>query len=306
MNEYLATLPFDLYELSLFHLVVKHRSFTRAAELAGLTQSAITRQMQGLEDSLGLDLLERTTRSVRVTSAGEFLFRESIKLLGDVDQSLRRLKEDFGKARKEVRIGVSRSVTLSHLPGLFHANLRRSPLVNHRVTSMVSSEILSALEANDLDVGVMCSSPRVPKTLAVTHRFADAFTLISSRERAAGFPAATNSPKARLAWLENQPWLMIDPQTNTGALLDKWLRRAGMKVEPTMRLDNFDLIITLAALGLGISIVPIRALALHGRRRSLVRLRWPDRFTRELVVIVRRHRQQPEHLRNFVANILFG
>src|SRR5215510_10786879 len=102
MHEYLATTPFDLYELSLFQLVVKHRSFTKAAELAGLTQSAITRQMQGMENSLGIELLERTTRSVRPTAAGDYLFHESAKLLGDVDQSLRRLQEDFGQARKEV------------------------------------------------------------------------------------------------------------------------------------------------------------------------------------------------------------
>lgn len=72
MHEYLKTAPFDLYELYLFHLVVKHRSFTKAAEAAGLTQSAITRQMQGMEASLGIDLLERTTRSVRVTRAESF------------------------------------------------------------------------------------------------------------------------------------------------------------------------------------------------------------------------------------------
>ena len=45
MHEFLKTSPFDLYELYLFHLVAKHRSFTKAAEVAGLTQSAITRQM---------------------------------------------------------------------------------------------------------------------------------------------------------------------------------------------------------------------------------------------------------------------
>ena len=54
VNQFLSKVPFDLYELALFHLVVKHRSFTKAAEIAGLTQSAITRQMQGVENSLGL------------------------------------------------------------------------------------------------------------------------------------------------------------------------------------------------------------------------------------------------------------
>src|SRR3990170_1035189 len=110
MHRFLSTVPFDLYELALFHLVVLHRSFTKAAEIAGLTQSAITRQMQGLETSLGLDLLERTTRSVRVTPAGEFLFHESARLVGDAEESLRRLREEFAGARKVVRVGVSRSI----------------------------------------------------------------------------------------------------------------------------------------------------------------------------------------------------
>src|SRR5688572_22455323 len=156
MNDFLATTPFDLYELSLFQLVVKHRSFTKAAEVAGLTQSAITRQMQGMESSLGIDLLERTTRSVRITPAGEFLFRESARLLGDVDQALRRLKENFADARKEIRIGVSRSIGLAYLPGFLHANLRRAPAVGYRVSFQASAEILRLLEANELDVGVIC------------------------------------------------------------------------------------------------------------------------------------------------------
>src|SRR5688572_827527 len=142
MNDFLATAPFDLYELSLFHLVVKHRSFTKAAGVAGLTQSAITRQMQGMENSLGIDLLERTTRTVRITPAGEYLFRESARLLGDVDQALRRLKEDFGNTRKEIRLGVARSIGLAHLPGLLHANLRRAPSIGYRVSYQASADIL--------------------------------------------------------------------------------------------------------------------------------------------------------------------
>ena len=72
-----------------------------------------------------------------------------------------------------------------------------------------------------------------------------------------------------------------------------------------MELDNFDLIINLVALGVGVSLVPQRALALYGRRRALVRLPWPKRFARELVVVVRRQRQTPEHIQRFVENILF-
>src|SRR5436190_11988115 len=112
MHRFLNTVPFDLYELALFHLVVRHRSFTKAADIAGLTQSAITRQMQGVENSLGLQLLERTTRNVRATPAGDFLYREAARLLGDVEHSLDHLAQEFAGARKEIRVAVSRTIGL--------------------------------------------------------------------------------------------------------------------------------------------------------------------------------------------------
>ena len=305
MNEFLNTSPFDLYELSLFRLVAKCRSFTRAAQAVGLTQSAITRQIQGMEKSLGVDLLERTTRTVRLTQPGEFLFRESVRLLGEVDQSLRRLKEDFINARKEIRVGVSRSISLAHLPGLFHANLRRHPQTVCRVAYQASAEILSALEVNELDVGVLCPPTRLPRTLRLTHHFMDAFTLIASAELLPQFAALTKSRAATNAWLVRQPWLLLDENTNTGKQLQKWMVRTGLKVEPAMQLDSFDLVITLASLGMGIGFVPIRALALYGRKRTLVRLPLPQRFEREIYVVMRRHRQQPPHVAEFVKNILF-
>jgi hypothetical protein len=66
VNQYLATVPFDLYVLHLLQLVARHGSFTKAA--SGADASAITRQVQGVESRLGV--LERTTRSVVVTDAG--------------------------------------------------------------------------------------------------------------------------------------------------------------------------------------------------------------------------------------------
>lgn len=305
VNDFLATAPFDLYELSLFQLVVKHRSFTKAAEAAGLTQSAISRQMQGMENSLGIDLLERTTRSVRATQAGEFLFHESARLLGDVDHSLQRLREDFGSARKEIRLGVSRSIGLAYLPGFFHANLRLAAKVSYRVSYQGGGEILSALEANELDLGVLCPPPRLPRTLSITHRFTDAFTLIAPTDSANGFKSAGRSKASRLAWLSKQSWLLLEESTNTGRELRKWMTRSGLKVEPAMQLDSFDLIITLVSLGMGASFVPMRALALYGRKKTLTRLPLPGRFERELVVVMRKHRERPPHLVEFVENVLF-
>jgi DNA-binding transcriptional LysR family regulator len=304
MHQFLATVPFDLYELALFQLVVKHAGFTKAAELAGLTQSAITRQIQGIEAGLGVKLLERTTRQVRLTPAGAYLYREAARLLGDVEQTIDRLAQEYAGARKVIRVGVSRTISLSYLPGFFHANIRQLPQVGYNVTHQQSQEIVSALEANEQDVGLFCRDRRLPVTLRVTHRFTDAFTLIA--------PIAASSElqsirklDSRLDWLKRQNWLLVDEQSNTGGQLRPWMRRIGLRVEPMMQLDNFDLIINLVALGMGVSFVPIRALALYNQRHKVARVALPTKFTREVVVVVRKSRELPQHLEQFIENILF-
>jgi DNA-binding transcriptional LysR family regulator len=305
MHDYLTTVPFDIYELHLFHLVARHRSFTKAAEIAGLTQSAITRQMQGMERSLGLDLLVRTTRIVRTTEAGEFLFRESARLLGDVEQSLQRLREEFAGAKKQVRVGVSRSIALSYLPGFFHANIRRSPEIGCRLSHESDKDILLALEANELDLGVLCPPTRLPRTIRITHKFNDAFTLIVPVEAAEAFAALPANRKARDQWMAEQKWLLLENNSNSGQRLRAWILKQAWQIEPTMELDNFDLIVNLVALGMGVSFVPIRALALYGQKRTFERVHLAERFTRELAVVVRKHRKMPQHLEQFVENVLF-
>ena len=303
MNQFLATVPFDLYELALFHLVVKHRSFTKAAALAGLTQSAITRQIQGIERALGVDLLKRTTRSITLTPAGEYLSGEAARLLGDVESSLRWLQQEFANAPKEVRVNVSRSVGLAYLPGFFHANLRKVQNVTYRLHFSRSDEILLALEADEQDIGVLNPPRRLPTSLQVTHRFEDVFTFIAPAERAAEHNALSAS--RRRDWFTAQQWFLYDEDSNTGRQLRNWLRKEGLRLRTQSQFDNFDLIINLVSLGMGCSIVPVRALALYAQKKKIHRLNYPGRFTRGLVVVSRRRQKPHGHVSTFVSNILF-
>ena len=300
MQQYLATKPFDLHALHLFHLVVKHRSFTRAAREAGLSQSALTRQMQSLEGRLGLDLINRTTRSVEVTEAGQYLAAEAARLIGGVTATLDGLHAAFGSARPEVRVSVSRTLAMAHMPGLFHANRQRHPEIACRVSYHAGNSILTALDANETDIGVLCPPAKLPDSVKITHRFKDRFELIA--------PAALVAPKRadRLKfWLQQQSWLMLDAATNTGQLLRRWMKRNSLAVTPAMELDSFDLIINLVASGYGVAFVPRRALALYRRKESLVTLPLAEQFEREIVVLTRKHRKLPPHVAEFVKNILF-
>lgn len=306
MHEFPRDPGIDVYGLHLFRLVAEIGSFTRAGRLAGLTQSAITRQIQNVEARLGVPLLERTTRQVRPTPAGRFLLEQSARILGDVAHSVQRLREEFADAPKLVRVGVSRSIGLAYLPGFFTGFQRRHPQTLVQVSHGSSAEVLAALEARELDVALLCPPTRLAGAFEVTHRFADDFTLIVP----AGLTLALDAggpvdPAALGPALRGQRWLLPDRRSNTGRRLRTWLDEAGLSVRAAMELDSFDLIINLVALGLGVSFVPQRALPLYARRRKVRRVATAPRFSRELVVVTSRELPAREHVRQFVACILF-
>jgi DNA-binding transcriptional LysR family regulator len=300
--------PLDLYGLGLLRMVARHGNMTRAAADAGLTQSALTRQVQGMEQRLGVALFDRTTRRVRLTAAGETLLRDTAGVLPLMDEALRRLGREHLEASMEVRIGVSRSIAFSHLPGLLHAHLRRSPRVRTTVEHLASADLIAKVESGNLDVGVLCPPRRLPSTVSVTHRMEDVFYLIA--------PASLTPPvwakqgkrwPARLTgWLERQSWLLLSRGSQTGSRLRKWLKDRSLAPEAAMEPDNFDLILHLVALGLGISPVPRRAIAAFPRRQLLRRIPLPEEFQRTLAVIVPRSSKMPEHVQEFVGNILFS
>jgi DNA-binding transcriptional LysR family regulator len=305
MNEFLATGPFDLYELQLFHLVAEHQNFTKAGRAAGLTQSAITRQIRGMEDRLGVVLFERTTRHVRLTPAGAALHARSGAILSGVNDAVSALKDKFALTPKTLRVGIARTIGLAYLPGFFRQFQKKFPRVQLRVSQETSAFILAAVESGELDVGVVTTPPQLSRALLVTHRFDDAFVAIAPPS----FQLPQSLSRIPLGDLPKhfarRRWLLISDQTSTGLRLRAWLARNGVNVETAMEADNFDLIANLVSLGLGVSIVPHRVLALHPKSRPVQRIITDPKFSRELVVVVRRQPEIPTPLKEFVANILF-
>jgi DNA-binding transcriptional LysR family regulator len=304
MQEYLSRKPFDLFSLHLFQLVAKHRSFTQAAREAGLSLSALSRQMQSLEKRLGVNLLNRSTRNVDVTEAGQFLFGEATRLIGSVASTLEGVQAGFANARPVVRVGVSRSLSMAHMPGLFHAHQKRHPETAVKVSYHASAPILTAMDEHQLDIGVLGSPKALPETVQITHRFKDRFILIGPSSLPGIATASKRGDRLR-SWITEQPWLMMDASTNTGAALRRWLKRQGLAVEPSIELDSFDLIISLVASGMGVALVPQRALALYRRKAAITLLRMTETFSRDIVVVTRKHRRVPAHVTQFVESLLF-
>lgn len=304
-NEFLATIPFDLYELHLFRILSESGSFTRAGQTARLTQSAITRQIRGMEDRLGIRLFERTTRHVALTNAGQMLYEKSGEILKATDDLLDDLRHRFNLVAPILRVGVARSIGLAALPGYFFAFRRKYPEVQLRVLQKGSNEILTGVESRELDVGLVCPPRRIAPSLRITHRFEDEFTIIVPPDVDARCLEENINLKTLRKRLENESWLFINRDGNTGAALHRWLQHQNWLVEPAMELDSFDLIVNLVALGLGVSMVPHRVLPLYANRREVRRIQMRPRFVRELAVIVRKNRNPPDHLTRFIEEVLF-
>lgn len=300
--------PVDLYGLGLLRLIAQYISITRAAAAAGLTQSALTRQVQGMEQRLGVTLFERTTRAVRLTPAGEAFLRDTAAISRIMEAALSRLGQEHLAAPSEVRLGVSSSVAFAHLPGLLHAHLRRSALVKTIVEHLPSQQIMARMESGHLDVAVLCPPKRLPTTLAVTHEMDDGFHLIAPA--ALSVPAVAfrgkHWPVKLTAWLHEQSWLSLHASSQTGQQLRRWLKIRGITAAATMEPDNFDLTIHLVALGLGIALVPRRAVTGFPRRNQLQRIPLPEEFSRRLAVVIPKLTRTPRQVAEFVGNILFS
>ena len=302
MNELLATGPFDLYELQLFHLVAEHRNFTKAGQAAGLTQSAITRQIAGMEARLGVPLFERTTRSVNLTAAGAALYARSGAILAGVDDAVKALRTRFELGPSVLKVGIARTIGLAYLPGFFRRFQRLHPEVQLRAAHHASAFILAAVEGGELDVGLVAAAPVLPNGISVARKFNDEFVAIA--------PPQFDAPKSIAPADSNRvfagkKWLLISDETITGKKLRAWMEREGIKPDVAMDADNFDLIVNLVSLGFGVSMVPHRVLALHPQTRPVRRIVVKPKFARELLVVARRQQNVPKVVEDFVSSILF-
>jgi DNA-binding transcriptional LysR family regulator len=101
----------DLGELSAFAIVAEERNFTRAAVRLGISQSALSHSMRGLEKRLGLQLLARTTRSVSPTAAGAALLEELAPALERIDRALAEARRQKESPAGRIRLIASRTAT---------------------------------------------------------------------------------------------------------------------------------------------------------------------------------------------------
>lgn len=141
----------DLGELAAFAVVAEERSFTRAASRLGVSQSALSHMMRGLETRLGLQLLARTTRSVAPTAAGSALLHDLSPALERIERSLAEARKQRDRPAGRIRLVTSRSAAQLVLMPRFVQFTRAFPDVVLDVT--ISNDPVD-LVAGEYDAGI--------------------------------------------------------------------------------------------------------------------------------------------------------
>jgi DNA-binding transcriptional LysR family regulator len=151
MNISHESLRADLPDLAVFATVAEERSFTRAATRLGVSQSALSHTVRGLERRLGLQLLARTTRSVSPTPAGSALLRDLSPALERIQQSLQRARKQRDQPSGRLRLVTSRSAAMRVLLPKLRAFTTAYPEI---VLDVTTSNDPVDLVAGEFDAGI--------------------------------------------------------------------------------------------------------------------------------------------------------
>ncbi|WP_085316577.1 LysR family transcriptional regulator [Derxia lacustris] len=250
---------FDLAQLRCFVAVAEELHFGRAAARLNMTQPPLSRQIQLLEHLVGTRLLERSSRSVRLTAAGRGFLPDAARILRLADEAAASARRVASGAAGTLAIGFTASVGYGLLPALVREARGQTRAVQLTLKEMVSGAQLEALAARQIDLGLL----RPP----VLH--GDLDTLACPNEGlVAALPAAEAGdwPAApTLASFAGRALVMYSPYEARyfHQLLSGLFERAGVQPEVVEQVSQIHSMLALVRAGIGAALIPAGAAALH-------------------------------------------
>ena len=143
----------DLRQLRYFVVVAEERNFSRAAARLHMAQPPLSRQIQQLEAELGVALLDRQTRPLRLTPVGRLVFDQAQQLLGRASELRDMVARAKASRRRRLVIGFVASVIYERLPPLIQDLRTLAPDIDVSLQEMISLEQIAALKDGRIDVG---------------------------------------------------------------------------------------------------------------------------------------------------------
>lgn len=276
----------ELRHLRYFAVVAEELNITRAAARLHISQPPLSRQIRDLEDELGVKLLERGGKSLRLTPAGMIFHDEARAILARVEEARRTLRA-FSGEKDTLRIGYAPSLSVEILPKALREFERLSPGTRVALHDFSTEEMFAGLRAGTLDAALMIQPDR-PKIDGVEFRELARYAVCVAV--APSHPLATaQSPGLRLIFRER---LIIYDRKEYPEYF-RWLKKlCGGVVIPAEEHDSATSLIASVESGRGIALVPETFSCFAGSRLAVRKVaRPPAPFV--LGVVVRKPVRSP-------------
>jgi DNA-binding transcriptional LysR family regulator len=270
----------NLSSLRTFLAVAKFQGITRALGEVHLTQPAVSRQIQGLEEYLGTKLFLRKGRYLDLTESGQVLQQYATRvfqLLTEAQEEIDGLK---GLIRGHLRISAASTVGIYIIPDLLGEFKSQHPGIEISLTISNKEEVLRQVKDGIVDLG-FAGLPIPYRELAMEPYLEDDMVLIVSPQHQF---AARNAVSTRE--FTEDVFILREKGSGAREIIEQEFRRAGVSLMHTMELGSMEAIKKAVAANLGISIVSSRAVTLEVMIGSLCAVRLSDLDLRHSIFIV--------------------
>ncbi len=284
-----------LDQIHAFTQVIGLGSFSAAAERLQRSQPAVSLQVRQLERRLGVRLIERVGKRATPTSAGVSLLEHAQHIEAAVAAALEAIAPHVSGALGRVRVGTGATACIYLLPPVLRDLRRRFPTLDIAVTTGNTGDVLRALEANQLDVGLV-TLPAAGRMFEVIPVRDDPFVVVGAADDDRLPRQATPAALAKL------PLVLYETAGHTRRIVDAWFARAGVRLAPVMELGSVEAIKELVAAGLGCAVLPGMAIRKAERLPIIARPLVP-RLQRKLALVVRRDKVIGRGLREVMTAI---
>ncbi len=271
----------SLTKIRSFIAVAEHLSFRRASEDLLLSQPALSTHVSDLESELGVVLLSRTTRSIRLTAAGGHFLIRAKRIVSELQSAVLELKDQAELRRGRVTVACLPTIASSSLPAVLARFARNHPGVQVEVLDEVADVLYQRVLSGQADVGLGPSQPH-KQDLEFLPMVDDHFRAVFPSDH----PFAGRKT-VKLAELVKYPFLTLASHTNVRSILDRAFEDSGHPVDPKYVFCHHYTLGGMVEAGLGITALPSMSLSILGHPR-LMSARIVDPSVTRVIGVLRR------------------
>ena len=286
----------QIESLKVFCDLAETTSFTKAAKINGVTQSAVSQQISSLETKFDAAFIERSKKKFTLTKEGEMLYNYSKQIVQTYDELRHKVQEIQNVVTGTIKVVTIYSIGLHELPPYLKKFLKKHPTVNVSVEYRRATQLYEDIVTGMADIGLVAYPQKDPR-LQVTSLAEDMLVLICHPDH----PLA-HQPKVKLSEIASHKFIAFEPDIPTRRAIDKILRDRNVEVDHTMEFDNIETVKRAVEIDAGISIVPRSPVAQEVTKKTIAMVEIEDeKFYRPLAAVHKKSKVLSPAMREFLA-----